>query len=415
MVKVAKSRKTSSYNVYRSYLKRRGTHLSTEQLSASWTMANKENAPDGAVLRRSFSKEIDRLTAEMTRKEKDAEGNDVTTPPTREKLLDMMSKTDSQWSKQFDQEFSDYLKTSGIGDQINSEIKRGEYKTTDGGAFNVPSGENPTGDGSGSSPFGLGDILKNAATGATVGSVNNSSGSSTATNMGNLNTLTGNFVRSGQSLNAGGGTVDTRVSSDIDIGDSITQGPGSTQTGTKSLRPKFPIAGGDAVKGTVVEEATSNVIFESFSVVPSGHGLGIDNALDKLNQANDFVRFGIGPLSHPRTYDPENGIKPEIATWNNDQEPEFIVAQVKAEADAVMASEKAEQKQLAQPESFIMDGEDYVMEVSSQTLPSHRPEPYRTVYNNQRMFLPSTTPAGLFLSNIPFRTADGRSARRGEL
>ena len=134
-----------------------------------------------------------------------------------------------------------------------------------------------------------------------------------------------------------------------------------------------------------------------------------------MNQSNEFLRFGVGDLALPRAHDPDNGIKEEVPTWSNEQSKDFIVRQVMEEAKNIVESEKAIQKQEYLPESFIQDGSDYNREPSSQALPRPKPVPYTTVYNNSRVFLPSTSPAGLFLSNVPYRPADGRSGHRGEL
>lgn len=384
-----KARKTSMYNIYRSYLKRRGTSLNTADLSLSWTLANKSKAENEEVIHGSFTEEYERISNDLN---KGGGG-----PPDRSDILDALVKSD--FSSTIEQEFADYQKQSGLGEQAAADISRNEYKTTDGKRASLPTGSNPTGNGSGSGPAGLGSFVK----------------SGIPDGMGTKNPLTGNFVRSGESFNAGGGIVDTRVSSDADTGDQISLGPGSTKTGTKTLRPKFPMAGEDSVKGTVVEEATSNVVFEAFSVVPPGHGLGPNNTLDKLNQSVDFLRFGVGPLSLPRSADPEYGIKSEIMTWENDQAEQFIVAQVKNEANAAMEAAGEAEHQVRNPETFIEDGPDINVTPSSQALPRSRPTPYTTVYDNRRLFLPSTTPSGLFLSNVPFKPNDGRSGHRGDI
>ncbi len=395
-------RKASSYNMFRSYMKRRGSSLSTTDMSAAWTLANQDvTGTNGAVTRSSFSKQLDKIRGDLSTTHNDAQGNEIKNIPDKKDVLDQFFKKDNSFSGAFEQEYQDYMKQSGRGQQAAAEMARGEYVSTDGKPGRIPKGTDPKSNGSGSGPMGLGTVLQNA--------------SQPNTNMGNLNPLTGNFTRSGEVLNAGGGIVDTQVGSSADLGDSITLGPRSTATGKKTLRPKIPLAGSDSVKGTAVEEATSDTIFEAFSFVPEGHGLGVDNPLHQLNQNNEFIRFGVGNLAEPRANDPENGIKDEVPLWNNDQEKAFITSQVAGEAKDVIDSSKAVEKQERQPESFVEDGMDYDHEPSSQALPRVKPTPFDTVYNNRRVFLPSTSPAGLFLSNVPYRPADGRTAHRGEL
>jgi len=405
--KPKKPRKTSAYNVYRSYLKRRGTHLSLQDLSASWTLANKDKVENDKTIRHSFSSELDKIKKRLTTKHTNTKGEEIINKPDRLDVLDALVA--SNFTKQFDTEFADYLKQSGRGEQVSAEMARGEYKTTDGKAGSIPSGSDPKGDGSGPGPVGLGKLMKDAlpGTGAGTGTKN--------TEFGNLNPLTGNFVRPGEQLNAGGGVVDTQVGADADLGDKISLGPRSVQTAKKTLRPKQPIAGEESVKATAVEEAKSNVIFESFSIVPPGHGLGPENTLEKMNQANDFIRFGIEPLAYPRANDPDNGIKDEVRKWSENQPKPMIVDEMKQDEEKVTTATKEVVRQIHQPDSIIEDGPDMQREPSSQTLPRPRATPYTTIYNNKRLFLPSTTPCGLFLSNVPYKPIGGMSGCRGEI
>jgi len=397
-------RRVSSYNVFQSYLKRRGTSLNTQDLSTAWTLANSDKKEGDKVTRSSFSTQLNDIRDSLTTERTDADGTVTKTAPDRDDILNEFMKPENTFGKAFDQEYADYMKQSGRGQQAANEQARGEYKGTDGKSGSIPKGADPKSDGSTGGPAGLGSLFQKAAATA-VG----------AEGMGTFNALTGSFMRSGEQTNAGGGTVDTQTGTDADLGDVVTLGPRSTQTGKKTLRPKMPLAGGDSVKGSAMEEGMSNALFEAFSYVPEGYGLGPSNPLHHLNIHNDFIRFGVGNLAEPRSMDPANGIKDDLPMWSNDQPAQFMKAQVMDEAKDVVEGAKELEKQEQQPMSFVEDSEDYSAEPSSQALPRMKPTPYETVYNNVRTFLPSTSPAGLFLSNVPYKPADGRTAHRGEL
>ena len=399
-----KRRRVSSYNVFQSYLKRRGTSLNTQDMSTAWTLANKDKKEGDLVTRTSFSTQLDDIRTQLTTERTDTDGTVIKTAPDRDDVLNEFLKPENKFGGAFDQEIADYMKQSGRGQQAANEQARGEYKGTDGKSGSIPKGADPKSDGSTGGPAGLGSLFQKAAATA-VG----------AEGMGTFNPLTGSFMRSGEQTNAGGGTVDTQTGTDATLGDVVTLGPRSTQTGKKTLRPKIPLAGGDAVKGSAIEEGTSNALFEAFSFVPDGHGLGPSNPLHRLNINNDFIRFGVGNLAEPRSIDPANGIKDDIPLWSNDQPVPLIKSQVMGEAKDVVEGASAIAKQEQQSMSIIEDGEDYNAEPSSQALPRSKPTPFLTVYSNGRTFLPSLSPAGLFLSNVAYRPADGRSAHRSEL
>ena len=400
-----KRRRVSSYNMFRSYLKRRGISLNTQDLGAAWTLANRDKDDKGAVTRKSFSSQLDQIRSELTTKRTEEDGTVIEIEPKKEKIIEAFFKPTNTFGKHFEQEFADYMQQIGRGQQAANEQARGEYKSVEGTAGSIPKGAGSKSDGSSGGPAGLGSLFQKAAATA-VGA---------GDGMGEFNPLTGSFMRSGEQTNAAGGTIDTRTGTDVELGDVVTIGPRSVQTGRKTLRPKIPLAGSDAVKGSAMEEGMSNALFEAFSYVPDGYGLGPHNPLHLLNQSTDFIRFGVGNLAEPRSMDPANGIKNDLPMWSNDQPTTFIKAQVMDEAKNILAGASAIAMQDRQPMSTIEDSEDYNVEPSSQALPRLKPTPYETVYFNQRTFLPSTSPAGLFLSNVPYKPADGRTAHRGEL
>ena len=217
--------------------------------------------------------------------------------------------------------------------------------------------------------------------------------------------------------NAGGGRVNTVVGNDVDKGDTIIQGPKSTETAKQKIRPKLPIAGTESVKSSYAENLQSDTLFETFSYVPEGSGLGPHNRLNNLNKGADFLRFGVEPLALPRTYTPNDNPHQEAVPleWENDTSAELISAQIAYDHNRVATAGNAIGEQERQPMEVL--GEDYNEEYSSQALPRHTqgPTSLTPVYNNKREFYPTVEPSGFYKNNVPFRLAVGRGTWRHEL
>ena len=157
-------RKASSYNMFRSYMKRRGSSLSIPDMSAAWTLANRDvTGISGAVTRSSFSSQLDKIRSDLSTTHNDAQGNEIKNLPDKQDVLDEFFKKDNSFSKSFEQEYQDYMKQSGRGQQAAAEMSRGEYVSTDGKTGSIPKGTDPKGNGSGSGPMGLGTVLQNAS------------------------------------------------------------------------------------------------------------------------------------------------------------------------------------------------------------------------------------------------------------
>jgi len=125
-----------------------------------------------------------------------------------------------------------------------------------------------------------------------------------------MGTVTGQMTLSkGVTENAGGGTLATIVDKGAS-GDQIVQGPQSVDVARAILRPQFLVAGGEEVRPNAQEEERSNILFETFSVVPDGYGLGPKNRLHLLNRQNDMLRFGAESLYEPRVDAPINAPRP---------------------------------------------------------------------------------------------------------
>ena len=138
----------------------------------------------------------------------------------------------------------------------------------------------------------------------------------------------------GPIFNVGGGVIDTTLGRGPLGGDVIGEGPKNVQSAKKTLRATgFTQAGYDSVATSPGETIQSDALFEAFSWVPDGYGLGPDNALHKLNKQVDLYRFGMEELYQPRTDSPCNpphGMQPK---WMNSMSIDTITDEFGAMVD----------------------------------------------------------------------------------
>ena len=130
-------------------------------------------------------------------------------------------------------------------------------------------------------------------------------------------TTTGKNIGRGLIRNPGGGLIDTQVATDIEqgTGDYIGQGPQNKEVAAKTLRARFQEAGTDSVVRSEFDNLQSDAIFETFSWVPDGYGLGPNNHLEKLNKMHNVLRFGHEPLWDPRPTEPTVEPHPFPKAW----------------------------------------------------------------------------------------------------
>lgn len=403
-----KTRKKSSYNYFRRYLSTKGLRLSKADTSQAWSIA-KKTVDDGLHSRGSFEQMLNSSIEHVGK-----DGKFYTT----DDVIQQMSKKDAEggYVFEFEKEFSDELnrfwKRSGRAEQAQQEIRDGTYRTESGASARVPTGKTaPIGD-PGGLPKTMFDPMIEKITSAASTAASSTTGSGP---MGQQNPMTGQYMKVGATRNAGGGNVNTQVG-EGEGGDVITQGARSTEVAKQTLRPKIPIAGTESIRTTHADNLQSDTVFETFSAVPKGNGLGPYNKLNRLNEAHDFLRFGVGPLAMPRTDDPSNTPHPDPIQWIENKPPEIVDFEAKQESMDISEEMQAADHEMKRPESTIIDGDDFNTEPSSKALPRHfAPTPFTTVYNNRRVFLPASEPAGIFKNNVPFRSADGRSAWRGAI
>lgn len=109
-----------------------------------------------------------------------------------------------------------------------------------------------------------------------------------------------NNLSKGITHNAGGGPIDTQIESKVGEGDRVVLGPLSVDTSQNTLRASLPVAGGEQARPRPEDTLQSDSLFEAFSWVPDGYGLGTNNRLHQLNRQVDNVRYGMEPLMQPR-------------------------------------------------------------------------------------------------------------------
>ena len=86
-----------------------------------------------------------------------------------------------------------------------------------------------------------------------------------------------------------------------------------------TLRPMFGLANPTDVIPGSKDQIRSDLLFEDFSVVAPGHGLGINNKMFLLEEARDKHIVYREPLCEPRKYDGPSGLViPPLPEWQNE-------------------------------------------------------------------------------------------------
>jgi len=102
-------------------------------------------------------------------------------------------------------------------------------------------------------------------------------------------------------------------------GDTIATAKESHNTATDTLRPTFGIAPANGVVPTKRQQVESDLLFNDFSVVAPGHGLGVTNKMFLMEERRDEKIVYREPLAEPRKYDgPTDGAIPPPLKWQNE-------------------------------------------------------------------------------------------------
>lgn len=201
-------------------------------------------------------------------------------------------------------------------------------------------------------------------------------------------------------MNPGGGMTDTEVTSSGPgkstrdpytgsrvQGDVVTRGAMTVPTATKTLRSKMAIAdpGYEAVRTSPYETLQNDVLFEAFSWVPEGFGLGPNNALHQLNKAHDALRYGMEQLYQPRADSPSNPPHGQQPAWQNSMPVPAIMGEfenrVRKKVSKLLVKRKAESTPVVRLD------DEYNLLPSSKALPRNvrGPSLLQPVTNNLRI------------------------------
>lgn len=206
----------------------------------------------------------------------------------------------------------------------------------------------------------------------------------------------------GITSNLGGGTVDTQVES-TSKGDVVTIGSQSVNTAQKTLRGSFVVVGGEHVKPDEATNLQSDVLFEAFSWVPDGYGLGPNNNLHLQNKQNDHIRFGMNPLSVPRRLEDTNGVKPPPDKWQEALDDGDVLKEL---VDLYGMDELANHGvAMHQSNPIKVLDHDYNNYPSYKQLPRQvtGPSPFAPTIDNINAYLPATDPPGQVMDHLEFQ------------
>lgn len=212
----------------------------------------------------------------------------------------------------------------------------------------------------------------------------------------------GGKLSKGFTTNVGGGEIDTEVEKTTK-GDEVTKGPQSVGVATKNLRPSFVIAGGEDVKPDEEANLQSDALFEAFSWVPDGYGLGPANNLHLMNKQNDALRFGMDPLSLPRQLVDTNMPHSFPVQWNESM-PDAMIEQFLDEQEGLeMLIEQGFLAQESNPVKVL--DHDYNNFPSYKDLPRQLggPSPFEPVVDNTEQYWPSSDPSGYLMDSLGFQ------------
>lgn len=102
-------------------------------------------------------------------------------------------------------------------------------------------------------------------------------------------------------------------------GDAFVEAKEAHNTTTDTLRPTFGIAPANAVVPTKRQQVESDLLFNDFSVVAPGHGLGVTNKMFLMETARDSKIVYREPLAEPRKYDGPTGlVEVPPLQWQNE-------------------------------------------------------------------------------------------------
>lgn len=213
--------------------------------------------------------------------------------------------------------------------------------------------------------------------------------------------------------NAGGGMLDTRTTTDAYGNDTIVQGPQSVETATKTIRAKLPAANGEMIDPNAPKNLQSDVLFEAFSWVPDGYGLGVNNRLHVLNKQHDNLRFGMERLDQPRAEQPYSHPHAMPAQFMDSVGLDDINDAFNDIVDRKRTNKLAQEIGRATGSMALED--DMMSMPSSKGLARTRTSPFVPVHSTIRAFLPWKDGTGLEMNQLAFSDSRSGTLRKRKL
>lgn len=201
--------------------------------------------------------------------------------------------------------------------------------------------------------------------------------------------------------NLAGGEVDTQIKTTERGDDYVAVGGQAVNVATKTLRPSFVIAGGEEVRPDDEDNIQSNALFEAFSWVPAGFGLGPNNALHLQNEQHDQLRFGMEPLSAPRRLEDTCMTHAVPVMWGEALPNEIIQREMEVPGNISMMETYSYLQHERNP-AHVLDG-DYNRLSSSKLLPrqTRGPSQFIPTISNLDPFYPAYDPPGAAMEDVP--------------
>lgn len=166
------------------------------------------------------------------------------------------------------------------------------------------------------------------------------------------------------------------------FGDIIGSGPQTVDNSTPTLRANYQLAGYDDVKQSDIGDQQSNAIFETFSWVPDGYGLGPSNRIHQLNKQHDFIRYGTERLYQPRKFSPANYPHGNQSRWQDD----LPLSTINTSFDRLIKNKHSAEvvKSITRANPLIVhEGDEWDMSPSTKGLPRRKIQATRPVISIQ--------------------------------
>ncbi len=122
----------------------------------------------------------------------------------------------------------------------------------------------------------------------------------------------------------------------IQVGNQVSNDKANRASKNDTLRPMFGMADPKNAIPSVRDQLKSDLIFEDFSIVPPGNGLGVNNKMFLMEEARDKQIVFREPMAEPRPYDgPSMLVNPPPLEWQNEitRKDRKILGNIKLRAD----------------------------------------------------------------------------------